>query len=1473
MKYRVEGTKISLYFKGPDDDSEIKNWEIDIVENTSNPSFPAPVLKGGVNIKSEGLVAQITNIVARDLKGNIIPIEPDDDDEGSVEVDITEPINAGDGESAWYGQTTWKDYIVESTLSGLSDTGSNGAYPNFQFKLRGESGSYYYIYIDPNGSVNLQEAPSWEYYMGGNASSAPTGGNSVDYKFEMIGNKLSVYANDNLLYIYEETREDTHTQGQVGWETRGVTAVIESLKITLLDKDSEPKPPVTPGAIEILSPKIPVAGVYPISGYKYSPNSWDSSVSWKYTETIEWSPAIQNTFLTDTAYTATVTLTPDSGYSFAGKTITDIGGIYLDAAEYATAKLDGNNLVITFAFPATDSTAVEWEEFENMLFYDDFSGTKLDMNKWDNPSNYNNQVRGGNSTWLSDNISVKDGSLWLRFAKEDAESNWISTAATRTRNKFDNAYGYYEARIKYPTEDPSRSGSWGAFWLMYYKSNFNAGRDGMEIDIVEFAGVHDHWASGGLHWDGYETYHKSAGFMRYDGTPENTIYDGKFHTYALEWTPTEYISYVDGVVSGRMTKLDMQNANGDICENPIYIKFSIESSATGPNWNMGWGGPMPEGTWEDFMEVDYVAVYDRPKSAPAVYITDYATLDLDVAYDEAQAQIKATVKNVNQFVQGTVSGTVYLDTPEGIIAGETSKTYSNLAYGETAVLYFAINPEYVSAAASELIKFNYTVEGLDPVGSAQINFGVVEAAEAIENDTFANSMVIDFAKGTANGGSVSASTLDPADLSATGKLAWDEDYLYAQIVVSDNIHNQTNSAGNRWQDDGVQISIGNNAGWREMEFVLSSSLETAYQQCYNNTTGAAGNTGSVAQGSSTIQSEITRDDEAKTTTYNIKINWAYVGISDPAAGNVGKIAITINDNDGGSRKDLAYFDGISTGSKGQGMGYLILTEIPQHVHDYELTEHDDPTCEENGSSVYTCAGCGDSYTEVDEDSALGHDYAWRKNNDSNEYYCQRCGVVIYVGVSKITGVPTSMKVSETLTLTGAVLPSNATNQTISWSIENAGNTGAMLNNNVLTATTAGTVKVKATIENGLTDTADYEQIFDITVQGEEVIDTHVGVSKITGVPSSMTVGETLTLTGMVLPSNATNQTIGWSIENAGNTGAKLNNNVLTATSAGTIKVKATIENGLTKTTNYTEIFDVTVKAEEVIDTHVGVSKITGVPSSMKASETLTLTGTVSPSNATNQVIKWSIENAGNTGAKLNNNVLTATAAGTVKVKATIENGLTKTTNYTEIFDVTVKAEEVIDTHVGVSKITNVTSSMTVGGKLTLTGTVSPSNATNQIISWSIENAGNTGAKLNNNVLTATSAGTVKVKATIENGLTKTTDYTEIFEITVNAKIVKPDPQPKPDDKEPDEKIIKNEVKFVLPIFNTPGHKVIFKNTGDTSIPNQIIKHGSSVTKPDDPVMDGYKFVGWYYGETYLVKYNFEGRVTKDIIICAKWVKN
>jgi uncharacterized repeat protein (TIGR02543 family) len=86
---------------------------------------------------------------------------------------------------------------------------------------------------------------------------------------------------------------------------------------------------------------------------------------------------------------------------------------------------------------------------------------------------------------------------------------------------------------------------------------------------------------------------------------------------------------------------------------------------------------------------------------------------------------------------------------------------------------------------------------------------------------------------------------------------------------------------------------------------------------------------------------------------------------------------------------------------------------------------------------------------------------------------------------------------------------------------------------------------------------------------------------------------------------------------------------------------------------------------------VAVTGITGVPTAATVNTPLTLSGTVQPAAATNRTIVWSVQDAGTTGASINGGTLTATAEGTVSVRATIANGTTEGTAFTRDFSITV----------------------------------------------------------------------------------------------------------------------------------------------------------------------------------------------------------
>jgi len=175
------------------------------------------------------------------------------------------------------------------------------------------------------------------------------------------------------------------------------------------------------------------------------------------------------------------------------------------------------------------------------------------------------------------------------------------------------------------------------------------------------------------------------------------------------------------------------------------------------------------------------------------------------------------------------------------------------------------------------------------------------------------------------------------------------------------------------------------------------------------------------------------------------------------------------------------------------------------------------------------------------------------------------------------------------------------------------------------------------------------------------VDDFVPVTDITGVKTSVVVG-TASLGGRVVPSDATNKKIRWSLQSEGDTeGTTLSENILTTIMEGFVIVRATVVDGKAEGLPYTKNFTIT------IDPFVAVIDIIpGFPDIAEVGE-IFLDGTVEPTDASYFDIVWSLYDPGTTRATLRGDVLTTRAAGTVVVMATIFNGTAEGTPYTRPF--------------------------------------------------------------------------------------------------------------------------------------------------------------------------------------------------------------
>ena len=275
---------------------------------------------------------------------------------------------------------------------------------------------------------------------------------------------------------------------------------------------------------------------------------------------------------------------------------------------------------------------------------------------------------------------------------------------------------------------------------------------------------------------------------------------------------------------------------------------------------------------------------------------------------------------------------------------------------------------------------------------------------------------------------------------------------------------------------------------------------------------------------------------------------------------------------------------------------------------------------------------------------------------------------------------TTLTEGESETLTATITPSNATgDKTVKWSSSNA-EVAAVDSNGKVTAKKAGTAVITATSSNRKTASCT------VTVKQKEIAITGVSLNKST---TSITEGESETLTATITPSNATgDKTVKWSSSNA-EVAAVDSNGKVTAKKAGTAVITATSSNR--KTASCT----VTVKQKEIAITGVSLNKST---TSITEGESETLTATITPSNATgDKTVKWSSSNA-EVAAVDSNGKVTAKKAGTAVITATSSNR--KTASCT----VTVKQK---DTYTGLRDVNGTLTYFTNGqADKTYTGFVS-----------------------------------------------------------------------------------------------------------------------------------------------------------------------
>jgi uncharacterized protein YjdB/N-acetylmuramoyl-L-alanine amidase CwlA len=208
--------------------------------------------------------------------------------------------------------------------------------------------------------------------------------------------------------------------------------------------------------------------------------------------------------------------------------------------------------------------------------------------------------------------------------------------------------------------------------------------------------------------------------------------------------------------------------------------------------------------------------------------------------------------------------------------------------------------------------------------------------------------------------------------------------------------------------------------------------------------------------------------------------------------------------------------------------------------------------------------------------------------------------VVEVESVTISGLEAGV-VGETINLSVSVLPDNVTDSSVTWSSSNE-TLATVSNEGVVSLLAAGSVIITATSANAATATHEI-MISEPVVEVESLT--------ISGLNAGV-VGDDINLTVAVLPENATNQNVVWSSSDE-SLATVSDEGVVTLISAGTVTITATSNNEVTATHDVT-ISEPVIEVESVTISGLAVGEV---------GETIDLSVTIMPNNASHQDVVWS----------------------------------------------------------------------------------------------------------------------------------------------------------------------------------------------------------------------------------------------------------
>lgn len=232
----------------------------------------------------------------------------------------------------------------------------------------------------------------------------------------------------------------------------------------------------------------------------------------------------------------------------------------------------------------------------NTVFTDHFEAASLDLNKWITSLPWG-RTNGNELQYYAEDafdLSVFSRNR-IKAERRQMYGYSYTSGAITSHTLFSLQYGYVEIRTKIP----KGKGLWPAFWLLAEGTDWPP-----EIDVFEILGDQPNKVYMTNHWKSPTGVHLST-----QGTYTGPDFSQDYHTFAVDWQPTEIIWYVDGVERYR-TQQGVPN-------EPMYL---IANLAVGGDWP---GAPDATTVFPAYLDIDYIAAWQltEPTATPVPTLT------------------------------------------------------------------------------------------------------------------------------------------------------------------------------------------------------------------------------------------------------------------------------------------------------------------------------------------------------------------------------------------------------------------------------------------------------------------------------------------------------------------------------------------------------------------------------------------------------------------------------------------------------------------------------------------------------------------------------------------------------------------------------------------------------------------------------------------------------------------------------------